>query len=70
MTEKLGEIEKPRRIWPFALGFVPGLLTPFLFFEDPMSIGLFSLLVACFAGGIVVGSVMTTIDNIVSTGRP
>lgn len=59
-----GNDQKKRNVWPFAAGFAIGLLTPFVFLDEPRSIGLFSLLVVCVTGGMVMGCVMSVISNL------
>lgn len=59
------ENDQPKRnVWPFAAGFVIGLLLPFVFLDEPQSKGLFSLLVACLSGGMVMGCTMSVISNL------
>ena len=59
-----GNDQKKRNVWPIAAGFAIGLLTPFVFLDAPRSIGLFSLLVVCLTGGMVMGCVMSLISNL------
>ena len=56
--------QRKHNVWPFAAGFAIGLLTPFVFLDAPRSIGLFSLLVVCLTGGMVMGCVMSLISNL------
>jgi len=59
-----GNDQKQRNVWPMAAGVAIGLLTPFVFLDEPRSIGLFSLLVVCVTGGMVMGCVMSVISNL------